>query len=78
MPSLSETQIEKLEAAIDIMGNQTRLANAIGVSQPAIAKWLTGVCRYTADNALKIELATQGQIGREELCPDIFDGFERK
>ena len=64
-----------ISKAIEIMGTQARLAEACGVTQPAISYALsTG--RVSAELAAKIDRATEGKVSREALRPDVFSpGF---
>lgn len=45
---------------------QVQLAEATGIQQPLISKYLRGVQRPQLDNALAIEKATDGQVPAEE------------
>lgn len=63
----------QLKNAIEICGGQTALAKAIGVQQPNIWNWLHragGV--VPAEYCLKIESATNGEVTRYDLRPDVF------
>ena len=64
------TQI--IEKAIKICGGQAALAEKIGVSQPAVHKWLKGLTGIDPKHAIPIEQATNGQVTRHELSPDIY------
>lgn len=57
--------------AIEIFGNQRKLAAAMGVVQSAISQWLTNN-RVPPIRAIMIERLTNGAVKREELRPDIF------
>ncbi|MCG8614505.1 MAG: helix-turn-helix domain-containing protein [Pseudomonadales bacterium] len=62
-----------LGRAIEIVGSQTALALAIGTFQQNISWWLNnmnGLC--PPKWAIPIERATNGQVLRSELCPDVF------
>jgi len=64
----------KLKKAIRIVGGKSQLAKLIGVHQTLPGKWLRewpekGI---RAEHAIAIEDATNGQVKREELRPDIF------
>lgn len=54
-----------IKQAIDILGSQQKLAEACGVSQNAVHKWLLKGMRVSLENALKIEQATNGKIKAE-------------
>jgi DNA-binding transcriptional regulator YdaS (Cro superfamily) len=57
---------------------QAELAGRLGVSQSMVSQWLTGISRITAERALDIERATQGQVTRHDLRPDIFGQPQQK
>jgi len=52
--------------------SQDDLASILGVSQGMISHWVTGRNRLTAERAIQIEQATDGQVSRYALRPDIF------
>ena len=60
-----------IRRAIDICGSQPKLAERIGRAQQTISKLLMRQARVTADVALKIEAATEGQVRARELRPDL-------
>jgi DNA-binding transcriptional regulator YdaS (Cro superfamily) len=62
-----------IERAIDIVGSQQKLAEAIGLSQQGVSYLLKQAPRVTAEVAVAIERATNGEIRREMLRPDIFN-----
>lgn len=51
---------------------QTDLAHRLGVTQGLVHQWVTGKTRITAERAIEIEKATDGQVTRQELRPEIF------
>lgn len=56
--------------AIELLGGVRKAAKTLGVSPTAIYKWLdNGV---TAERAIEIERATNGEVKREELRPDLY------
>ena len=57
-------------AAIQIAGGVTHLARKLGLSYQAVRKWEAG--RVPAERCRAIEIATNGQVTRHELRPDIF------
>lgn len=61
-----------INKAISLLGSQAKLATAAGLSQPAIFKMSKGKTRPSASSAIAIEKATNGEIKREQLRPDIF------
>jgi DNA-binding transcriptional regulator YdaS (Cro superfamily) len=60
-----------LQAAINKAGSQAKLGKAVGCTQNAIfqAKKRGAV---TAEMAVAIEKATDGEIRKEQLRPDLF------
>lgn len=63
---------EHIRRAITICGSQKALADKIGLSQPGIS-WLLGEAKQvSAEIAVKIEKATEGQVSRSDLRPDLF------
>lgn len=60
-----------VKRAIDILGSQQRLAEACGVSQNAVHKWLLKGMRVSLENALKIEKATNGKVKAEMFDPSF-------
>ena len=61
--------IEALKEAIRRAGNQTKLAEAIGVTQGHVSQWLHRK-KVPAEKVVPIEKATG--IPRQSLRPDIF------
>ena len=60
-----------IKQAVFIVGNQTKLANAVGVRPQAVQKWCeTG--NVPANRVLAVEAATSGQVTRHELRPDLY------
>lgn len=59
-----------LERAIEIAGGLTALAEKLEVSPQVITNWRArGV---PADRVLAVETATEGNVSRHELRPDVF------
>lgn len=59
-----------IEKAISILGSQAKLADACGVKQPSI--WQAkDTERCSAELAMAIEKATDGQVTAVELRPDL-------
>lgn len=56
--------------AIKELGSQMAVANACGVSQNAISKWLNGSSKVSLENALKIEKATKQKVKAEEFSSE--------
>ncbi|MCP3899549.1 MAG: helix-turn-helix domain-containing protein [Desulfobacteraceae bacterium] len=61
-----------IKKAIQICGGQTALAEKIGVTQPAVHKWLNGLALVDPKHAIPIEKATNGQVTRHQIRPDIY------
>lgn len=61
-----------LERAVQICGGQKALADKIGVSQQAVCKWVTAG-EVPLKRVIAIEVATDGQVSRADLCPAFFD-----
>ena len=68
---MTDTNTEAVARAVTIMGSQARLAQACGVSQAAVWKWLRGQ-PPKGEHAVAIEVATGGQVSREAVRPDLF------
>jgi DNA-binding transcriptional regulator YdaS (Cro superfamily) len=60
-----------IQAAIDKMGNATRLARALGVTTQAVCFWRTGARQVPAERCPAIEAATGGLVRCEDLRPDV-------
>lgn len=64
----------EISAAIEIVGSQAKLADAIGVKQQTISKLFTGERkRVSAEIAVGIHNATSGKVPKWVLRPDLFD-----
>lgn len=72
---MSDTTLNPdISAAIEIVGSQQKLADAIGVSQQTISKLLLGQrSRISAEIAVGIHQATGGAISKWRLRPDLFE-----
>ncbi|EHL80583.1 transcriptional regulator [Citrobacter portucalensis] len=64
-----------INAAIEIVGSQQKLADACGVKQPSVWAWLHGKKKVSAENAKRIELATEGNVPAYQIRPDLSDLF---
>lgn len=60
-----------IKAAIDIVGSQQKLAEACKVKQPSVWAWLHGKKKVSAENAIRIERATNGRVPAYEIRPDL-------
>jgi DNA-binding transcriptional regulator YdaS (Cro superfamily) len=65
-----------IQRAIRIVGSQSALATACGVTQAAVSKWLRGG-QVPAERCIQIEGATHGEVRCEDLRPDIDWGVLR-
>lgn len=61
-----------LQRAVEICQGQTALAQKIGTSQALVWFWLNRAKRIPPRAAIDIEAATDGQVTRHQLCPDVF------
>jgi DNA-binding transcriptional regulator YdaS (Cro superfamily) len=57
-----------LTKAIELVGGRDALAAALGISGPAVSHWE----RVPAERVLDVEKATDRQVSRTELRPDIY------
>ena len=70
---MESNQINPLiKKAIDHVGNQTKLAQKINVSQPTVNRWLNMKFQINAISARKIEEVTEGAVTKEQLLPLVF------
>lgn len=60
-----------IQRAVDLLGSQARLGEAIGCSQQRVSQMLRSGC-VSAELAFAIDRATRGQVARHQLRPDIF------
>lgn len=59
--------------AVESVGSQAKLATAAGCSQQLISLLLQGKVRVSAENAIKIDAATNGEVSKHDLRPDVFE-----
>ncbi|MES2905034.1 MAG: YdaS family helix-turn-helix protein [Pseudomonadota bacterium] len=64
------TPFEALELAVEQARTQERFANALGVSQPTVWRWLQSSKRIPAEHVLEAE--RQFGVSRHDLRPDIY------
>jgi DNA-binding transcriptional regulator YdaS (Cro superfamily) len=64
---------DHINHAIKLHGSQVRLAEAIGCSQQQIS-YLLKAKKITAEMAMKLDVATGGEVSKHILRPDIFGG----
>lgn len=68
-----KTTIEAVQTAIEITGSKAALARAVGVTHPAVVRWVKGLSRPSPiQTCERIEKATGGAVTRHELRPDVF------
>lgn len=64
-----------IKTAIKIMGTQKDLAEACGVSQQAVHKWLNGKSRVHPKFVMLIVNLTKGAVKAYEIRPDLPELF---
>ena len=64
-----------LQKAVRLFGSRAALARALNVSSEAVRKWETG--RIPAERCLDVERATDGQVTRSELRPDLWPAISQ-
>lgn len=52
--------------------SQAEFARRVGVSEGLVWQWINGRTAITAEKAVAIERATEGELSREALRPDVF------
>jgi len=60
-----------IDEAAEIVGSQTALALALGVSKGAVPQWKDEGRRVPAEHCPAIERLTNGKVRCEQLRPDI-------
>lgn len=60
-----------ISEAIKLIGSQQKLATACGVKQPTVWAWLHGKKKVSAENAKRIEIATNNIISAYQIRPDL-------
>jgi DNA-binding transcriptional regulator YdaS (Cro superfamily) len=63
---------DHLKRAIGQMGSQPKLAKAMGCSQSKISWLLLTAEQISAEDALLIDRATDGEVSASELRPDLW------
>lgn len=63
---------EHIDRAVKVHGSQAALAKAAGCSQQYISWLLSRDVKVSAEMALAFERATEGEVSRHDLRPDIF------
>lgn len=59
-----------IERATELLGGQSRLASAIGVTPPAVAEWRKGIRPVPVERCVQIEQSTCGAVRRWDLRPE--------
>lgn len=65
------TELCSLDQAIELLGSQQLLADALGIKSPSISEWKSRG-RVPVERCVDIERATKGAVTRHALRPDIF------
>lgn len=63
---------EFIKQAQQIIGGTSAMALAIGVKPPTVSQWIAGKRRVPAERCMAIEQATNGEVTRYDLRPDVF------
>jgi DNA-binding transcriptional regulator YdaS (Cro superfamily) len=64
-------QTTAIKRAVEIVGGGASLARYIGVNRASVQDWIRrGI--VPATRAIEIEKATDGQVTRQELRPDLY------
>lgn len=58
--------------ACELVGGQVALAKSLGITQPGVSWLINKAKRPSAEIAIKIERATNGEITKEMLRPDVW------
>lgn len=61
-----------IEKAVQCVGRQADLAQRMGVAQQTVSKLLRGEIRCSAEQAIAIDLATDGVVSAAALRPDLW------
>ena len=54
---------------------QQQLADRLECSQSLVSQWISGDVEMTGRWAIKIERATNGEVRRQQLLPELFRGM---
>ena len=66
---MSERDKALIQAIKFFNRNQSRLADALGISRQKVNSWLNKSYRIPVEDALTIEILTESAIRAEALCP---------
>lgn len=64
-----------IKTAISIVGTQKNLADACGVTQAAVQKWLHDKAKVAPENVKSLVEATGGAVQGYQIRPDLPDLF---
>lgn len=64
------TRLEALKLAVETAGTQVIFANALGVSQPTVCRWLNQSKQIPAEFVLRVERLYG--VSKHDLRPDIY------
>lgn len=70
--SFSDSSLEALSRAAQIVGSKSALAKRVGVTPQAAAQWFSQVRPIPPRRCRLIEEATGGVVTRYDLRPDVF------
>lgn len=62
-----------IEAAVEHLGSQKALAEALDVSPQMVSQWLSGKRPVSPEKARDIDRVTGGAVPKHSIRPDIFD-----
>lgn len=65
-----------IKVAIQALGSQKVLADALSVSPSFISQCISGHRKLPVDHCKKIEELTNGAVTKAQLRPDIYEGTE--
>lgn len=80
-----DTQAVLIQRAVDVLGSQQKLSDAIadvvikrgirggGANQISISNWIREARTISPENALAVDIATNGRVSKAQLRPDVFD-----
>lgn len=62
---------EAAKEASRLLGSQAEMARLLRVTAPTVNQWCSGERAVPAKRALQIEVLTEGQIKKVDLCPSF-------
>lgn len=62
-----------IKKAITLLGNQTKLASAMGVDQAHVSQWLNKVRNPSPENAVKLNQVTNGEVRASDFYSFLTD-----